>query len=191
MKNARVKLAILSVGLLAAMPMAHGMAATPQASSDVLVSAGVVTGTTVSSRSIVGSPVVSPLALPTGATSTVLTGTMSVTVQEIAMNGSANWNVSAIMSTDFARVGGGGTILKSALRLTPTAPVTTDLTSLTVSAGSAGTMDGAVTLFTVGGETSGSIYSNTYVGNGNLALTVPNGAAIGTYTATMTVTLSY
>ncbi|MCA1839463.1 MAG: hypothetical protein ABR507_04675 [Actinomycetota bacterium] len=196
MRNSRagLLLTVVVVGCLLATPFAASAVTT--SATDVGVTAGVLAAG-VSSRAIVGTPTVTPLALPANATNTTLTGTMAVTVAEIAMTGSASWSVTAQLKNDFTGPSG-ATIASSALHLAPSSPTVVGLASgVSAAAGSAGALTKAssggtaVTLFSVSGESTAGLYDGTYTGNGALTLTVPNGSTAGTYTSTMTVTLTY
>jgi len=174
--------------------VAPGMAAMG-ATQDVVVSAAIVDTTGVSYRTLTAANVV--LALAANSTTPVLTGTMAPSVSELLMTGSNPWSVGVKLSNDFTRVGGSETLDGTALVLTPGAPTIVQLASgisNDTSATTAGNLDSAgsgVTIMKIIGQNTAAHYTGSYTSSGSLALTVPSGQVGGTYTATMTVTLTY
>lgn len=156
--------------------------------ADTSVTAVVSAANSLASRSITTAPTTLAMTLPANATSSVYTGSLSVIVTESFMQGSNPWNVTAVLTGPL--LSGANSIPASAMTLTPDTPVQVQTAAgVTSAAGSAGALSSAVTLYTVSGESTAATYTGTYTGSGSLSLTVPSGAAIGTYTSTMTVTL--
>lgn len=118
--------------------------------------------------------------------------TLTVSAVEAAIEGDSNgWSVTAI-SGDFTTT---GTVIAasnfayartSETKLLPDGP-----TSGTLVAGQNGALSATKTLFSVTGETAGTVpgYSETYTSVGTVTLTLPAGTPAGVYTATVTITL--
>lgn len=184
-------LVMLAISSLAVAP---GMAAfAVDSNSDVTVSAAIVDTTGASYRTLTAANV--SLALANTATTPVLTGVMAPSVSELLMSGSNPWSVKVKLANDFTRATGTETLDGTNLTLTPGThlKVQTD-TNVSFEATTAGNLDSAgtgVTLMKVIGQTTTAQYTGSYTANGSLSLAVPSGQVAGTYTATMTVTLTY
>lgn len=125
-------------------------------------------------------------------------GTLAVVVEEIAAPAPAvnnPWSVTARMAGDMTTVSG-DSIASSALTLTPDAGLSDDTNivgSVSMTVGPAGQSlahtGTAATLFSVSGETTGTLYTGLYTGVGTINMTIPSGTKTGTYTGTLTITL--
>lgn len=119
-----------------------------------------------------------------------MSGTMTVAVTETAADGVNNWYVT-LGSTDLQNAGATATIAASNLSVSNRATIDTGLVGGVSSTDAVGSdsLGTDATLFTVGGETAGSVYTGAFAHTADLDLAVPNGAAIDTYTGTLTVTV--
>ncbi|MBW3588749.1 MAG: hypothetical protein KY429_04965 [Actinobacteria bacterium] len=112
-------------------------------------------------------------------------GPMAVTVEEVAASGS-KWRLTA-QAGPF--ISGANQIGANSLTLAAST------VAQTLGGGSAGnqgsgTMDTTRTLYEVTGQDPALAYSGLYVSSSPLTLKVPNGTPLGTYTSTVTITLS-
>jgi hypothetical protein len=138
----------------------------------------------VGSRSVTSLPAI---AMSAHLGDTQLRGSMSVVVTETTRTGTSPWSITASVSTltdatahtlaaaniavsnrSAFRTLGGGTV---------TAP------------GAATTFGSPITWFTNTGQSSAILYTGTYTGSADLALSLPNATPVGVYTGTLTVTL--
>lgn len=151
--------------------------------------AAAVDGTLGGTRTIAAVPAIT-LGLNNGS----LSAPLAVSVVETLAPGANPWGVT-VQSTDLTATGGSIAADNLTVADSGLAPVTGGCLSLvspcTLSPGgtSARGLGTAQKLFAVAGESTGQLYSGTYVYSGNLALTVPNGTPTGAYTGTLTFTL--
>ncbi|MBW3661507.1 MAG: hypothetical protein KY469_00280 [Actinobacteria bacterium] len=116
-----------------------------------------------------------------------LTGTLSVTVEELTRTGTNPWSVQAVLDGALSD-GLTNTIAASNLAVAPGSVIQT-LGGGAPAAGSGGALDAGKTLFSVSGQATDTTYSGTYTQTSGLTLTVPTGTKTGIYTGNVSVTL--
>jgi len=194
----RIALAAAALGTAAAGAFA---AAPAQAACDTTLagcsSAGTQT-TTVSAAldsSLGGTRTIAAVPLVTlGLNSGSISSPLGVTVVETLAPGANPWGVS-LQSTNLSS--SGNTLTADNLKVADAggSPVVGGCLSLatpcTASGGgtTAKPLNSAQKLFAVAGESTGQLYTGTYLYSGNLSLTVPNAQPTGVYTGTLTFTL--
>jgi hypothetical protein len=160
--------------------------------SQALVSATLNTG--------IGTRVVtdagSLLTLIPAASATSASANYSIAVAEVAVSGANPWTVTGQLfdnSSTANQINQAATPANvlpgsafSVANNTPSPSVAA--ASTTPSAGPAGNLSAALSLFSVA-ESTAKVYTTTWTGTGTVTLTPPNGAATGAYTGTFVETL--
>jgi hypothetical protein len=136
-------------------------------------------------------------AVPTvtlGLNSGSITSPLAVTVVETLAAGANPWGVT-LQSGNLTS--GGNTLTADNLKVADgsASPVTGGCLSLATPCTETGggtaakPLNTAQKLFAVAGESTGQLYTGTYIYSGNLSLSVPNAQPTGVYTGTLTFTL--
>ncbi|MFT5223197.1 MAG: hypothetical protein ACI867_001511 [Glaciecola sp.] len=164
--------------------LAFGFATVAYAQTDATVTA-TVTSPVGAGRSVTA---VSPVTLAS-VSGLEMSGVLTVGIDEVAATGINDWSVTvsatALSGTDLTD------IPASALAIDNRATVGTgQVGEVTLTDGS-GSEDLSVarTLFTVGGEVITGAYSGVFAHTADITLSIPNGAELGAYTGTLTVTI--
>lgn len=119
-------------------------------------------------------------------------GTLSTVVTEVGATGVNPWSVT-LSAAAFTSGTTADTIGAANLTATPgttsTATGPTPSGDINISDGSAGTLDSALTLLQVTGQSTTSLYTTTYTQDTDLQLAIPNGIDSAVYTTTLSLTL--
>lgn len=115
----------------------------------------------------------------------------SATITELGETGVASWSVT-LGATDLTHSVSSATIASSNMTVSNRTTVGTNGLAAGVTASApTGSEDlgSAITILSVSGQDTGSLYSGVYIAPSTVSLAVPNGSEAGAYTGTATVTL--
>lgn len=146
----------------------------------------VVAASTFGERFVSSAPAVT-LALDSGTAD--MTAALALVVSEAARSGTASWSLQAQLDADLSDgAATPNTIARSQMELDPGTTIAVGGGG-TITDGSPGTLDSAVTVFTNTGQDPNLAYTGTYTTASTLTLTIPNATPAGTYTGNISVTL--
>ena len=144
-----------------------------------------ITTAAIGSRAVT---VTAPIAMTSALSSETLSGTLLATVAEAARSGTNPWSLTASM-TDLTNatndVIGNANMAVSGRAVTQTAGGGTSAAPTGSTA-----MGSTATLMSNTGQLTTVVYTGTYATESTWTLTPPNGAKVGVYTGTVTLTLS-
>jgi len=116
-----------------------------------------------------------------------MTGALVLGVTELARTGTASWSLQAQLD-DALSDGGDNSIAASQMSMDTGTTVAVGSDG-TISSGSGGTLDAAVTVFTVTGQLTTLAYTGVYTSATTLSLAIPNLQPTGAYTGNISITL--
>ena len=116
-----------------------------------------------------------------------MTGELILGVTELARTGTAEWSLQAELADDLSD-GGDNSIAASQLSM-DTGTTEAVGGGGTITSGSDGTLDAAVTVFTNTGQLTTLAYTGVYASATTLSLEIPNLQPTGTYTGNISITL--